>query len=246
MNTNPPLILIPGTLCDEALFSPQVLALGRQAVVADITGADTIAELAADVLRSAPQAFAVAGLSLGGIVAAEIVAQAPERVIGLGLLDTNLDAPDGAQLQNRSRWAHDVRAGHFANLVADNFVHPLTNDSARHGQAIFDMAMRVGPTAFLNQNAALLDRHDRRPILETLDVPVLIACGALDQVTPVAIHEELAERCEFAQTAVIPDAGHLSTIDQPKAATRVLADWLQTCITNNLQEGQENNEYNFG
>jgi len=231
----PPLVMLPGTLCDDELFAAQIRDLPTNVHIGDLTTSDSIEAMAEDVLRSAPETFALAGLSLGGIVAAEVVAQAPDRVVGLALLDTNLAAPSSDQITDRVHLAAEVRVGHFAAVVA-RLVPLLTVDVVTHGRAIFDMAMRVGHEAFLRQNTALLSRPDRH-------LPVLIACGCLDLITPTAIHEELVRRCPSGRLAVVPDAGHLSTIDQPAALTRVLSRWLQTC-DNNLQEGP-GHEYNF-
>jgi pimeloyl-ACP methyl ester carboxylesterase len=245
MSTSMPLVLIPGTLCDDELFAHQLRDLPIAVSVANITRSDTIEGMADDVLAKAPSQFAVAGLSLGGIVAAEMLHRAPERILGLGLLDTNLDAASSAQIATRTRWASDALSGRFASMVADELVEPLTSNVERHGPAVFEMAMRVGSAAFLNQNNALMHRHDRRGVLDTVEVPVLVACGALDELTPRSLHDDLVQRCAFATKAVVPDAGHLSTIDQPAALTRVLGSWIQTCInTKHLQEGQEN-EHNF-
>lgn len=243
MMTMTDLVMLPGTLCDKALFAGQIRSLPVNVHVGDLTKSDTIEGMALDVLRAAPERFALAGLSLGGIVAAEIVRVAPERVVGLALLDTNLNAPSPEQLRDRSVWEADVRAGHFATLVAENFLIPLTAHPDVHSETIFAMAMRVGPTAFLRQNAALVQRLDRRHILNGLDIPVLIACGCFDTITPTALHEELVKRCSRGHLAVVPDTGHLSTIDQPAALTQVLSRWLQTC-DNNLQEGP-GHEFNF-
>lgn len=239
----PPLVMLPGTLCDEFLFAKQIAALPAETHVGDITRSNSIEKLAIDVLENAPATFALAGLSLGGIVAAEVVRQAPERVVGLALLDTNLAASGVKDDAERNARAAEVRVGHFPTVVARDLVVPLTSDVETHGTSIFDMAMRVGAAAFLRQLEAAKHRPDRQHLLDELDIPVLIACGCLDAVTPTAHHEELVKRCLRGHLAVVPDAGHLSTIDQPAALTRVLGRWLQTC-DNNLQEGP-GHEYNF-
>lgn len=239
----PSLVMLPGTLCDAHLFAEQIKALPVDIRVGDLSRSTTIEALADDVLMNAPPTFALAGLSLGGIVAAEIVRKAPERVLGLALLDTNLQAASPEQSSERTRWVSDARAGHFATVVAENLVRPLTADPVRHGAAIFEMAMRVGVQTFGRQTQAILSRPDRAMILEDIRVPVLIACGSVDRVTPPSLHEELASRCPSGQLVVIPDAGHLSTIDQPAALNKVLGRWLKTC-KNNKQEGI-GNEHNF-
>ncbi len=237
-----PVVMLPGTLCDEFLFSHQLDALPTEVHVGDLTRSDSIDELAHDVLEDAPQTFALVGHSLGAIVAAEIARIAPGRVEKLALLDTNLGPSTPDLDERRLAWATEARAGHFATVVVEHLVFPLTSDLVLHGKDVFDMAIRVGAGAFIRQNHAVLDRPDRRHILDDLDIPVLIACGALDAVTPTALHEELVKRCSRGHLAVVPNAGHLSTIDQPAALTKVLGRWLKTC-DNNLQEGP-GHEYN--
>ncbi len=178
-----PVVLLPGSMCDAALFVGQLESLGSAASVGDLTRSSTIEALASDILFDAPGVFAVAGLSLGGIVAAEVAVQAPNRVAGVALLDTNLAPADEVQLENRRRWPEVVRAGGFEVLISA--VGHLTVDPETHGQTIVDMARRIGPEAFLRQNEALLHRRDRRNDLASLSCPVLVACGRQDEVCPL-------------------------------------------------------------
>lgn len=236
-----PVVLLPGSMCDAALFAGQLEWLGSAASVADLTRSSTIEAMAADVLDNAPPRFAVVGLSLGGIVAAEVAAQAAGRVAGVALLDTNLGLPDEAQIENRRRWAELVRSGKFEQLI--EAVDHLTIDPHAHGQTIVDMARRVGPDTFLRQNQALLHRRDRRNDLASVDCPVLVACGSEDELCPPAMHLDLADRIPHARLSIVEGAGHLSTIDQPTELTSLLTRWLNLCNTNQPTKGTDH-EFN--
>ncbi len=236
-----PVVLLPGSMCDAALFSGQLESLGSAASVGDLTRSSSIEAMAADVLNDAPPVFAVAGLSLGGIVAAEVAVQTPRRVAGVALLDTNLALADEVQQANRRLWPEFVRAGRFNELIET--VDHLTIDPKTHGQAIIEMATRVGPEAFLRQNQALLYRRDRRNDLASLSCPVLVSCGREDQLCPPSMHRDLARRIPHARLSTVAGAGHLSTIDQPEELTSLLAQWLNLCNTNQPMKGTAH-EYN--
>lgn len=244
MNAETTLVLVPGTLCDGAIFRDVAERLADEAdvIVADVTRHATIDALAEHVVAQAPPRFAIAGLSLGGIIAARVAQLAPERLLGLALFDTNLDAAAPDQVIQRTRWMRDVRAGHFARVVSDHLVEPLTARPGELGHEIFDMAVRVGPAAFLRQNEAIITRNDQRDDLASIGVPVLVANGALDRVCTTDMHLDLMQRLPRSAThVVIPEAGHLSTLDQPEDAARALRSWLQTCNnTKHLQEGNTN------
>lgn len=244
------LVLVPGFLCDERLFAHQVSGLAArpgagEVRVADITAETTIEAMAESVLAQAPERFAVAGLSLGGIVAAQVAHVAPQRVAGVALLDTNLAEPDRRQLDQRAAWADRVRAGDLFRLVVDDLVEPLTNDVLSHAPLIIDMALRAGADTFVRQNEALLHRRDRRDDLASFSEPVLIACGREDVLCPPRLHADLSERLGCPDPVVVADAGHLSTIDQPEALTSALWAWMNRCDNRNqlTPTGGESNEY---
>lgn len=231
-----PVLFLPGSLCDERVFAEQLREIDHPSAVADLTLDDSITAMAARAMGEMPPQFAVVGLSMGGIVAAEIAELAPERVTGIALIDFNLDAPDEGQNRNRRRWAADVRAGHFARVVGE--IAPAMSVSPEvHGPLIADMARAVGAAGFLRQNEALLVRHDRRPIVADFEGPVLIACGLHDQLCPPKLHADLAARVPDARLVIAEHAGHLSTIDQPAPLTGAIKSWLQMC--NNHQPRRE-------
>jgi pimeloyl-ACP methyl ester carboxylesterase len=220
-----PVIFLPGSLCDERVFADQLREIDQPCEVADLTLDDSIAAMAIRVLRAAPPRFALVGLSMGGIVASEIARVAPERVLAMALLDTNLGVADDLQLRTRRRWASDVRSGRFAQVV-EELVPALTISPEAHGPLIVEMATAVGPAGFLRQNEALLHRRDQLSIVSRFQGPILIACGSHDRLCSPRVHADLAARFAHARLLVVEQAGHLSSIDQPVALTSGLTDWL--------------------
>jgi len=225
-----PLLLLPGLLCDAGLWVHQSEALAdvAEVQVADLTQDDRVEAMAARVLAQAPARFALAGLSMGGYVAFEILRQAPERVSRLALLDTTAapDSPERA-LQRRRSLAILSR-GRFLGVTQQllpTLVHP------RHvhgpvGQAVQAMAQRVGPEAYRRQQTAILHRPDSRPLLPTLTQPTLVLGGADDALTPPAVLQALAAPIPQAQWHTLPDCGHLPTLEQPEATTALMRRWL--------------------
>jgi len=225
-----PLLLLPGLLCDAGLWAPQAEALAdvAEVQVADLTQDDRVEAMAARVLAQAPARFALAGLSMGGYVAFEILRQAPERVSRLALLDTTAapDSPERA-LQRRRSLAI-LKRGRFLGVTQQllpTLVHP------RHvhgpvGQAVQAMARRVGPEAYRRQQTAILHRPDSRPLLPTLTPPTLVLGGADDALTPPAVVQALAAAIPRAQLHTLPDCGHLPTLEQPEATSALMRHWL--------------------
>ena len=220
-----PVIFLPGSLCDERVFADQLREIDQPCEVADLTLDDSIAAMAIRVLLAAPPRFALVGLSMGGIVASEIARVAPERVLAMALLDTNLGVADELQLRTRRRWASDVRSGRFAQVV-EELVPALTISPEAHGPLIVEMATAVGPAGFLRQNEALLHRRDQQSSVSRFQGPILIACGSDDRLCSPRVHADLAARFAHARLLVVEQAGHLSSIDQPEALTSGLTDWL--------------------
>jgi pimeloyl-ACP methyl ester carboxylesterase len=222
-----PLLLLPGSSCDDELFAGEVeqLSRDREVRVVDLGREDSIEAMAEAVLRDAPGTFLIAGLSLGGIVAMEVQHRAPERVESLALLDTNLAAPLDAQLEQRDEWRRAVAAGRFDDVV-DALVPVSTFGRGDLDRVVSAMAHRVGPEVFERQNLALMHRPDRRGLLSSVEVPVLVVCGREDVVCPVALHEELAARAPQGSLTVIEGAGHLAPLDRPGAVAGHVRRWI--------------------
>ncbi|WP_300033957.1 alpha/beta fold hydrolase [uncultured Roseobacter sp.] len=226
-----PLVFLPGMMCDARLFSPQIAAFSHDRAVMTIplTGHDTMTELATSALAIAPPRFALAGLSMGGIVAMEMMRQAPRRISRLALLDTNplADPPEKAEL----REAQVARAqnGALEQVMRDEMKPNYLSDGPRRAAILdlcMDMAGDLGPQVFADQSAAIQHRPDQSGTLKTVRVPALVLCGEDDRLCPVSRHELMHKLIPGSQLAVIPGAGHMPTLEQPEQTNRKLKKWL--------------------
>jgi pimeloyl-ACP methyl ester carboxylesterase len=226
-----PTLLIPGLICTPELFAAQIPSLwphGPVTVASTLEG-DSIADIAAAILRDAPARFALGGLSMGGYIALEIMRQAPERVAKLALLDTSArpDAPE--QTEKRHGLIRRALEGGYDGVLADilpNLLHP----DHRTDQLLIDVMTRmgqvVGAEGFARQQGAIIGRIDSRPSLSAIAVPTLVLVGDQDGVTPPEHAREMADAIPGAKQVVVPNAGHVSTLEQPEAVNAALVDWL--------------------
>jgi pimeloyl-ACP methyl ester carboxylesterase len=226
-----PLALLPGLLCDGALWRHQIEGLSGLADcrVADFTSQSTIAAMAESVLDRMPERFALAGLSMGGYVALEIMARQPRRVAKLALLDTRAspDAPD--QARRRRGLIELAEKGRFKGVtprLLPLLIHPDRQAEETLPAAVMAMAERIGRDAFLRQQQAILTRRDQRGRLGEIACPTLILCGRQDALTPLEEHREMAAAIPDARLEVIEDCGHLAPMERPEAVTAILRDWL--------------------
>ncbi len=226
-----PLLLLPGLLCDAALWQPQLDGLADIAAmtVADLTGQDSVAALAGAVLETAPDRFALAGLSMGGYVALEIMRQAPDRVSRLALIDTSARPDTREQVRRRRGLLALARRGRFKGVTPK--LMPLLIHTDRLGDdaltgTVMAMAERVGAEAFIRQETAILNRPDSRPTLGEITCPALVICGRQDALTPLEVAEEMAAGLPRGRLEVVDDCGHLSTLERPDIVTPLMRDWL--------------------
>ncbi|MEM8788803.1 MAG: alpha/beta fold hydrolase [Pseudomonadota bacterium] len=221
-----PLVLLPGLMCDGRLFGPQ-MELGPQIWAPAFTTGDSIGAIADWVLAKAPPRFALGGLSMGGIVAMEVIARAPERVTRLALMDTNplAEAPEIAAA--RAPQIAAAREGRLAQVMREEL---KPNYLARPTPAILDlcldMALGLGPEVFARQSRALQTRPDQSAGLRAVRVPTLVLHGAQDRLCPPARHELLRDLIPGARLVSITGAGHLPTLEAPQAVTEALRGWL--------------------
>lgn len=226
-----PTLLIPGLICTPELFAAQIPALwphGPVTVASTLEG-ETIADIAAAVLRDAPARFALGGLSMGGYIALEIVRQAPERVMKLALLDTSARPDTPEQTEKRRGLIQRASEGGYDGVLADilpNLLHP----DHRADQTLIGVMTRmghvVGAEGFARQQGAIIGRIDSRPSLSAIAVPTLVLVGDQDGVTPPEHAREMADAIPGAKLVIVPDAGHVSTLEQPEAVNAALVDWL--------------------
>jgi len=231
MRERPDLLLLPGLLCDARLWRDTLAVLGETVSpqVADLTLDDTIHAMARRALATAPPRFALAGLSMGGYVALEIMRQAPERVTRLALFDTSARADSPEAARRRRALMALSRTGQFRGVtprLLPSLLHPEAVDGPL-GLEVRAMADRVGHEAFLRQQMAILHRPDSRPMLPGIAVPVLVAVGEQDILTPPELAEEMAGAIPGAQLARIPRSGHLPTMEQPEHSAGLMRQWLE-------------------
>lgn len=226
-----PLILVPGLLCDAALWAPQAAALAdlADARVADVTQDDSVAGMAGRILAGAPPRFALAGLSMGGYVALEIMATEPQRVERLALLDTSARADAPEQKRRRQGLIDLAGRGQFKGVtprLLPMLIHPSRLEETALTAIVMEMAERVGKDAFLRQQRAIMGRRDQRGLLPSIQVPTLVVCGEDDALTPLELSRELAAGISTSRLAVVPACGHLSTIERPDPVNAALRRWL--------------------
>ena len=228
-----PLVLLPGLLCDAALWKPQLADLADIAdfFVADFTNQDSIGEMAASVLRSVSwQKFALAGLSMGGYVALEIMRQAPQRVTRLALLDTRFRAELPEETKRRRELMQLAQIGRdftpVTNRMLPLLLHPSRVNEVSLVELIRDMAQRIGIEAYLRQQNAIIARPDYRALLPTIKCPTLVLCGRQDRLTPLDNSEEMARAIPGAELEVVEECGHMSTLERPAEVNSALRRWL--------------------
>lgn len=226
-----PTVLIPGLICTAELFSPQIPALWPfgPVTVANTLGGASIAEIARSILENAPDRFALAGLSMGGYVALEIIRQAPERVLKLALLDTTArpDAPEQSRL--RRAMISKAQSGGYDEVLAQtipNLVHPSRRTDADLIQIQTRMGQEIGVEGFSRQQDAIMGRIDQRPNLAAITVPTLVLVGDKDALTPPDRAKEMADAIAQTRLVIVEDCGHLSTLERPHAVNEALSVWL--------------------
>lgn len=225
------LLLLPGLVCDQRLWQNQtagLVGLGN-ITIGNLTGADSVAELAAAAIAQAPAGrFALAGLSMGGYVALEIMRQAPDRVLALALLDTSA-RPDTGEASADRRKAMQQAETEYPTVIealTAKLLHPEHMQDTGLTGIIAAMAHSLGKDVFIQQQKAIIGRQDSRDSLKNIQCPTLILCGRDDAVTPVEVHEEMHKEITHSKLCVINTCGHLSTLEQPQQVTEAMKEWL--------------------
>lgn len=227
-----PLILLPGLLCDRALWQHQIDHLSEVAVasVPDLGSDDTVDAMARRVLDAAPPRFALAALSMGGYVAHAIMRAAPGRVERLALFDTSARPDTDEQGARRRGLIELAEKGKFKGVtprLLPLLIHPDRLGDTDLTDAVMGMAERIGKAAFLRQQKAIMARPDSRPYLPHYRCPALVVVGRSDAITPIEVNAEMANLIPGARFVVVEHSGHLPTMEQPVAATALLRYWLQ-------------------
>jgi pimeloyl-ACP methyl ester carboxylesterase len=233
MDNPMPILLVPGLVSSPRIYAPVVPALWRfgPVTVANHIRDDNMGAIARRILAEAPPRFALAGHSMGGYIAFEIIRQAPERVAKLALINTQArpDTPE-ATARRRVQIAR-AQAGEYRAILDElfpGFVHPSRHGEAALRQLVQDMGDDIGVEAYLRQQTAIMNRVDSRPILAWIKCPTLVLSGDEDNTIPNSLSVEMADGIHGAKLTIIPHCGHLPQPEQPQATADALAGWLQS------------------
>lgn len=226
-----PTVFLPGLLCDQSLWQNQVEALADVCapMIANLTLDDTVEAMARRTLAAAPARFSLAGLSMGGYVALEIMRQAPERVTRLALVNTSARADTAERAAQRRAGMESLKRGKFVGIthgLLGNLIHRSQMET-QVGQQMRSMASRVGGEAFLRQQSAILNRPDFSDVLPGIAVPTMIVVGEDDRVTPVSHAREMHAAIAGSTFHLVPECGHMSALERPEDTTALLRTWLE-------------------
>ena len=221
-------------MCNAQMYRDQIATFSSYRAVqfSPLTEYDNVQNLAAEVLLNAPAKFALCGLSMGGIVAMEVLRQAPMRVRGLALLDTNPFAELDAVKQNRLAQMDSVKAGRLLDVMRDE-MKPNYLAEGENKTDILDlcaqMALALGDDVFIRQSLALRDRPDQSDTLRDINVPALILCGEQDRLCPPDRHRVMRDMVRGSTLVIVENAGHLPVLEQPLETNQHLQAWLHEC-----------------
>jgi pimeloyl-ACP methyl ester carboxylesterase len=226
-----PLLMLPGMMCDGRLFAPQIETFSGERLVTTgaLVGADSFEALAANILHQAPPTFALAGLSMGGICAMEMVRQAPERITRLALLDTNALADPAKLAPVRDAQSKRALAGELVTVMRDEMKPNYLADGPNRKAILdlcMDMAEGLGPQVFAHQSQAIKARLDQQETLRAVTVPTLILCGREDRLCPLERHTLMHGLMPHSRLVVVDGAGHLPTLEKPQETNKALSAWL--------------------
>ncbi len=232
MDDTMPILLIPGVVCSPRIFAPVVPALWRfgPVAVANHIRDDNMGAMARRILAEAPPRFALAGHSMGGYIAFEIMRQAPERVAKLALMNTQA-RPDTPEATSRRRSLIErARGGDYRGVVDELFpvfVHPSRHGDAGLRQIVNDMGEDVGPEAYIRQQIAVISRPDSRQTLAWIKCPTLVLTCDTDNTVPNTLSDEIANGIPGAKLVILPNCGHLPQLEQPQATADALVEWVR-------------------
>ena len=232
MDNTMPILLVPGLVSSPRTFAPVTPALWRlgPVTIANHIRDNNIGAIARRILAEAPPRFALAGHSMGGYIAFEIMRQAPGRVAKLALINTQArpDTPE-ATARRRGQIAR-AQSGEYHAVLDDlfaGFVHPSRREDSGLRQFAHDMGDDVGADGFVRQQTAAMSRPDSRPTLAWIKCPTLVLTGDEDNTIPNSLSVEMANGIPGAKLVILPHCGHLPQPEQPQATADALVEWLR-------------------
>lgn len=231
---NDGIVFIPGMMCDERLFEPQIAALGVEHTIEVVLPCEdeTVEAAARRVLETTPfRFFSVVGLSLGGIIAMEMLRQEPARIERVALLDTNHLADSPERIAQRLSQVERVKRGQLHQVMMQEqkpfYVAPKNMGDPDLNATFMNMAEDLGPDVFIRQSKMLMARKDAIQPLKEYKRPSLLLCGEHDKPCPVSLHGQMKSLLDNSELIVVPDAGHISTLENPNVVTSALRWWLK-------------------
>jgi pimeloyl-ACP methyl ester carboxylesterase len=233
MDDTMPILLVPGLASSPRIFEPVLPALWRlgPVTVANHIRDDNMGAIARRILAEAPPRFALAGHSMGGYIAFEIMRQAGERVAKLALVNTQARPDTAEATARRQGMIARTGKGEYRAVLDELFpglVHPSRQGDAALRRLVHDMGDDIGPEAFIRQQTAVIGRPDSRPTLAWIRCPTLVLTGDQDNTIPNALSMEMASGIPGAKLVVLPNCGHLPQAEQTQATTDALTEWLRS------------------
>jgi pimeloyl-ACP methyl ester carboxylesterase len=226
-----PIVAVPGLMCTPRVYAEQIPVLWQfgPVTIADHRRDESMEAIAGRVLAAAPSRFALIGLSMGGYIAAEMLRLAPDRVAKLALLDTSARADLPDRSEGRRALIATVEQGRYAEVAEQHFpqfVHHNRSSDAALKRVVMLMAEETGSAAYVRQQKAIMARRDWRGFLANIRCPTVVIVGDGDEMTPPKLSEEIAAGIHDARLVMVPDCGHLSTLERPDAVNAALVALL--------------------
>lgn len=226
-----PLVFLPDIATDVRLFLPQITAMTheRPVMAAPVGQGDRVDDIASALMQSLPAKFALCGQGLGGMVAMEVMRRAPERVLRIALINTSPLQETPQDAAEREVHVMAARAGRLEDAVTGEI--PISSLApGPHRQDVMNKLMAMARTAgadlFVRQSRAMQRRRDQQSTLRRVRQPAVVICGEHDTVFPMRRQETMASLIPDAKFVVLPDAGHMPSLEAPSALTKHLRDWL--------------------
>jgi pimeloyl-ACP methyl ester carboxylesterase len=228
-----PILLIGGLNCSARMYQHQIPVLWRYGpvMVCDHRSADSVEALASAILESAPPRFAIVGHSMGGFIGLEILRRCADRVHSLALLSSSARPSSDQETLIREQRVAIAKAGRTAEIPPLHYaknVHPSRQSDDQLRAIHRTMTEEVGTLGYLNQQQAIGTRPDARPGLASIKCPTLVLVGDADSITPPEHAEEMAREIPGSRLVVIPECGHLSTLEKPELVNAALQAWCET------------------
>ncbi|MBO9499881.1 MAG: alpha/beta fold hydrolase [Novosphingobium sp.] len=230
------LILIPGSLCDERVWQNQARDLAdiAEIAVAHLHGHDSLVAMARATLADAPERFALAGFSMGGRVALEMMRLAPERITRLALVDSSIHPIAEGEAERRQPqidMTYKDGMGAFADWWNPRIVHASRREDAGYMALLRSMAESFTPEEYEKEVRALLTRPDAREVLGSIAVPTLVLFGTEDMLSTPERNRSIAEAIPGARLVPVEETGHFPMLEKPEEVTAAMREWLLLPLT---------------